>query len=303
MTHRVGREHRARLATVLLVALGTGLGLAAPAAADDVLLTNGRSFEGVIARVEGSRVHIRLPYGEMTLPMSRVERIDRGDSTLARYLAQKESLTRAGASAEGWLDLAAWARAHDLPDGVREAALTAAAVDPHAAGLAPVLRPLGYVFDDELDRWIRYEDAMRRRGFVLVEGEWMSREEQAERLRRAEEAASRARAERQAGELAATARDLRTVAEIQLAREAAQAQAAPVYGIPVGVWFGGFPVPVRHHPRPPEAPPGDGGPSSPPPREPPPGRLGHGGNLLPGDFIPGRLNTGAFPIPGKLPLH
>jgi hypothetical protein len=222
-----------------------------------VHLTNGRSFEDVLAEEVDSQVYIRMPGGELRLPKSQVERVEKGDSSFAEYLRRKGSLRR-GADARGWLALAEWARARGLQHGTREAALRAAEVDPKLQGLGPILRSLGYVLDEEQDRWIPYADAMRRRGFVQVGGQWLSREEMAERQRQRDEEAQR-RALRDAAEAtAAASRAQLALAELALYREAQRESAPPSLpypypyaGVPVVVWPGSGLPPSHGHGRPP----------------------------------------------------
>ncbi len=164
-------------ALALPIALAGFVGASAgrPAAADTVYLTNGEVFEGVIAQVGAKAVEIRLPYGEIRLPSSRVARVERSSSTFEEYLRRKEALG-GGASARRWLDLALWARTADFTDGVREAALRAAALDPRLDGLAPVMTSLGYVLDEDTGRWLSEDELLRRRGYVRVAGQWVSPE-------------------------------------------------------------------------------------------------------------------------------
>jgi len=68
-----------------------------------------------------------------------------------------------------------------MPQAAREAALKAATLNPHLAGVDSILRASGYVFDQDLDRWVSYDESMRRKGMVQVDGEWMSRRELAQR--------------------------------------------------------------------------------------------------------------------------
>lgn len=170
--------------------------LLAPAAAlaDDVFLTNGRVFEGVIAEETETQVRIRMAGGVLAIPRGQVLRVEKGESALAEYLRRKEALERdPDAGAEGWLALARWARSQKLEP--REAALRAARLDPRLPGLSPVLRDLGYVFDQELASWVPYAESMRRRGFVLADGEWIPREQYADRLKMLEYERARRRDE------------------------------------------------------------------------------------------------------------
>ncbi len=178
-------QNRNRLATVLLFFL-SGTLFASAASADVVYLTNGKSFEDVIAVVVDSQVQIKMPGGEIRLPRSSVARIETADSNFSEYLRRKAALGR-GAGAAEWLSLARWSKANGFDQGVREAGLKAANLDPHQPGLAALLKPLGYVYDDQLDSFVPYADAMHRKGFVQVGGQWITREENAERVREAED--------------------------------------------------------------------------------------------------------------------
>lgn len=192
-----------------LLALGS-LSLA-PLAADDVHLINGRVFEDVIAEVTDSTVRIKMAEGVLSLPREQVARVVESESSLAEYLRRKEALRRvAEVRASDWLDLALWARTQGLEHGVRESVMTAAQIDPRLAGLEPLMRGYGYVYEGELNSWIPFSDSMRRRGLVYSRGEWIPREEyqraqETERIRmearmeasRREHAAARAARERE----------------------------------------------------------------------------------------------------------
>jgi hypothetical protein len=285
---------RIRLAAVISFALLSG---SDAARADDVYLKNGRSFEGVIAEVTDSQVRIRMPGGLLSLPLSQVERVEKADSSFAEYLRRKEALRRAPEAPAGdWLDLARWARSRGLSQGARESALLAAQLDPHLSGLEPLMRGLGYVLDKELDRWIPYADSMRRRGFVQSNGQWISREEYAQRQRRQEEDLARLRAARAEVEArAAQVAQARRLAELEAREERERERrlyAAPEnYGIPL-YGFPGYWV------APPPAPPCCDGPGHPggghhqPPKPPERPRIDNGSSTytrMPGSLIPGRL--------------
>ena len=204
--------------------------VAAPALADDVYLVNGRKFEGVIAKTIDSQVRIQMQGGTLSLPSSQVLRVEQGDSSLAEYLRRKEALKKNPSTrAADWLALARWSQGKELDQATREAALAAAALDPKLAGLGPILRPYGYVFDSQIDRWVPYAESMRRRGFVQANGQWITREEYAARTRADEEENARRRAARD--EQARAAREDRLVAltELSLVRELARPEQTPVY--------------------------------------------------------------------------
>jgi hypothetical protein len=215
----------------------------APLLADDVYLKNGRSFEGVVAEVGDSQVRVHMPGGVISLPRSAVDHVQKADSSFAEYLRQKGALEsrengpQGARRAEDWVELARWARRHNLQQGTREAALTAAQIDPRQPGLPALLRGFGFVYEESLDRWIPYDDAMRLHGMVQEGGTWVSREEHAARLQELrEQQAARAAA-------AAAARDEAAAAMLQA--QAALAQQGAVDngyggGMTLGGFYGGF---------------------------------------------------------------
>ena len=259
---------RIRLCAVLFLALLSR----APGFADTVYLTNGRSFEGVIAEMTESEVKISMPGGSLSLPRSHVLRVEKSESDYAEYLKRKAVLQREGDAAD-WLRLARWAKSQGLEQGAREAALAAADLDPKLEGLAPVLRKYGYVLDEQLDRWIPYSDSMRRKGFVDWNGQWISREEHAARQRAQQEEMDRQRAERAAARAAQATQAAReaelALAEIELRERLSRTEAVDsvpyASGIPLYVYPWYVPPivtpPPCHHcgPHSPKMPARDGG--------------------------------------------
>jgi hypothetical protein len=244
------------LPLLLLVTL-----VAVPALADDVYLVNGRKFEGVVAETTDSQVRIQMQGGTLSLPKEQVLRVETGDSSLAEYLRRKEALKKnPSARAADWLELARWAHGKELDQATRESALAAATLDPKLEGLGPILRGYGYVLDPQLDRWVPYADSMRRRGLVLANGQWITRDEYQARLRAQEEDLARRAFARQAAARAAREDRLAALAELSAVHQLVQ-QPAPLYpypiygssyGVPVvvvpGFWGGGGePGPRPHH--------------------------------------------------------
>jgi hypothetical protein len=168
---------RIRLAAVFVA------GALAPLAAiaDSVYLKNGQSFEGVEAVVSGDTVQIELAIGRLRLPMSKVERIDEVNSTLGEYREREARLGHDTEDAEGWLELARWARTNDFDQGAEKAALVAARLDPDLPALESLMAGLGYELDAKAHQWIRYADAMRRKGLVEDRGEWVTPDQKRER--------------------------------------------------------------------------------------------------------------------------
>ena len=240
---------RNRIAPTLLLGLSLTGGVAS---ADDVFLMNGRKFEGVIAETTDTQVRIRMQGGVVSLPKSQVLRVEAKDSDLSGYLRRKEALRKSpDARAEDWLELARWAKTQGLEQGAREAALVAAELDPKLDGVATLLRGYKYSFDEQLGRWISYEESMRKRGFVFTQGAWISREEMAERARLQRESEARAHQMREAARADRAARQTEMLLAAQTAlladtvreRERERYVAAPDagYGWPVVVIPGYFP--------------------------------------------------------------
>ncbi len=304
---------RPRLAAAVLLLAATLLAFpTGPAAADDVYLTNGRVFEDVVARVEGDRVAIRMHHGLIRMPAEKVAQIVKEDSPLQTYLRRRAELEAqpGGGAAEDWIALARWVGDRGLATAFREAATTAARLDPTADGLEPLMRRLGLLYDEAVNRWVTEGELMRRRGFVAYDGVWVTPEQRAEAERRRAVALARrieARQERQRDQaLADLASALKTRAETD-----AEASRATSGGIPLGqVYYApGVWVPAPH--------PGhghgghgdgdtstggagDGDAGEPAPRRTaPPGRS-HRGTFRASDWIPGRLNPGAAPPPGSI---
>src|SRR5215218_3710925 len=239
---------RNRIASTLLLGFSV---MGAAASADDVFLKNGRKFEGVIAETTDTQVRIRMQGGVVSLPKSQVLRVESKDSDLSGYLRRKEALRRsADARAQDWLELARWAKTQGLEQGAREAALVAAELDPKLEGLATLLRGYKYTFDEQLGRWISYEDSMRKRGFVFTQGAWISREELAERARLQREAEAQVAQMREAARADRAARQTEMLLATQTAllqetvRERERDRYSSPYGAPYAAPYAGYGWPV-----------------------------------------------------------
>ena len=282
-------------------ALLFGLLSLAPAWADTVYLANGRKFENVVAETAETEVRIHMPGGSLSLPRSHVLRVESSDSTFSEYLRRKEALHRSGSASDAaaWLLLAQWAKVQGLDQGAREAALAAAALNPRLKGLAPLLRAHGFVLDEQLDRWIPYADSMRRRGFVLADGQWISREENEARQRARDEELARRRAERAATQAAQATQAVREV-ELALAtmelqqrqQRTEEPEGLPYYYAYPGYYWTAPPVvPPCHRCGPRPDPPAH--PDPPSPGQVPEQPRSHGVFHVPGSLLPGNLDAGA----------
>ena len=296
---------RNRIATTLLLGLTLTGGAVS---ADDVFLKNGRKFEGVIAETTDTQVRIRMQGGVVSLPKSQVLRVESKDSDLSGYLRRKEALRRsADTRAQDWLELARWAKVQGLEQGARDAALLAAELDPGLEGVATLLRGYKYTFDQELGRWLSYEESMRKRGFVFTQGAWISREELAERARLQREAEVQAQQMREAARAERAARQTEMLLATQTAllqetvRERERQQyVAPYagYGWPVVVVPGYFPRPCHHgdcnnNPPSPGGGGGEGGGAQ--PNRPSGGHTRSNFTRIPGSLIPGGYESSSSP--------
>jgi hypothetical protein len=129
--------------------------LATTLAADDVLLHNGQSFEGVDTAVDGDWLRVHLGNGSIRLPMALVAEVrDDPDATVTRWLEARAALeAKIDATADDWLDLARWADRRGFAHGVRFAADRAADLEPGRAELRAWMRRLGRTFDPAADAW------------------------------------------------------------------------------------------------------------------------------------------------------
>lgn len=269
--------------------LAAALLLGMPAVADDVHLTNGKVYEDVSASTDGTTVTIRLGFGTLRIPANRVERIDAAPSSVEELLVRERALEAdVTSSASDWLELAIWSRDRNLSSAARRAALVAAEREPGLEGLAALLTPAGYRLDEELGRWIPLAEWMGRRGLVLHEGEWISREEQAARLAR-DRAEGRAEEEREAARrLRIATETLAQAALLQAANEARERPREVVVYTGGSWWVPAVTLPARATGPPVD---GDGTQRRPPPSVEHPPRPNHGtyrdlARRQPGSFLP-----------------
>jgi hypothetical protein len=234
------------------------------AAADDVVLVNGRIFEGVIVTARDERqIRLRLPFGELALPSSLVAQVVESDSPLATFLERRRELTARGAAAEEWLELAQWAELRDLDYGYREVIQLVAKREPGLPGLAPHMRSLGFVLDEDGAAWVRPAPVTRAPAIQVASGPPPSEpsdpsrggEVESERLTRAVELMA-------AAQLARETRELR---ESETSRQAQLLAVQPVVVSPYILWTG-WTFPVVHSAEAP--PPADPNPAFPVVRRP-----------------------------------
>lgn len=139
--------------------------LAAPAAADEVVLRNGSVFSGRVLD-QGDRVSIQMDYGTLTFRKSEVRDIRRSDDPL-KELEQK---VEAASTPQKVFETALWARDRGLPGKANELLEKAILLDPDHEGAR---KALGY--ERHEGAWLRGDDLMVARGFVKHEGKWLQR--------------------------------------------------------------------------------------------------------------------------------
>lgn len=204
--------------------------VAPPAWADEVFLRGGGSIRGEVVQRTATSVVMEVGPGRMTLPMSRVERIEATTSDIAVYRERAARLSSGDAA--GWLALARWARERDLFTQARDAFERVASADPDNAAANAALGRVRLA-----GQWVTPEESYRARGYVPFEGGWVTPEERGAVLAfRAAEARAReltAEAEARAREAEARAR----TAEADAQRAEAEAQAAG-NGIPYSYVLG-----------------------------------------------------------------
>lgn len=114
-----------RLALGLMV---TVLPAGTTAVADEIHLKSGGRVSGRIVERTATRVAIETGPGRVTLPLSRVERIVEGRSSIEVFAERSAELD--GGDAAGWAELARWAEEHDLLTPARSAWQRVLAIDP-----------------------------------------------------------------------------------------------------------------------------------------------------------------------------
>ncbi len=168
--------------TAKAFALATLAVASGPLRADDVYLTNGSVFEEVVTRTTDTHVIIEMAIGKLTLPLAQVSEVVVADTPIAEFQRRHTALLedpRSGAA--NWLQLSRWGLANGLATQAGQAALFAARLDAGLEGLKPLLTGLGYERVESVG-WIARSDAMRLRGMVLYDGEWMTPDDRAARV-------------------------------------------------------------------------------------------------------------------------
>lgn len=195
---------------------GTALSLlvagSAPAAADIILLTNGKTLEGTLEEIGQDKVRVRLAYGSLSFSKDQIATVHPA-RTFEEILGESlQSLSPQ--DAQGRYQLARQARAEQSLTLYRKLLQEVVAIDPEHEGAR---RELGYVRHG--GEWVTETQLHRLRGDVKFRGQWMApqardqiliaeagrrqaaeerRQAQAEALRQRREAEAAARREAEA---------------------------------------------------------------------------------------------------------
>ena len=204
----------------------------APALGDEIYLKGGGRVSGRIVERTATRVAIETGPGRVTLPLTRVERIVEGRSTIEAFAEQAADL--AAGDVAGWADLARWAEQRDLLTQARFAWQRVLATDP---GHPEANAGLGRVPVD--GEWMSSDDAHRARGYVSYEGRWLTPGEHEAAVRERQADAATALLQREAN-LRAQEAEARVREAEALAREAEAGAEQASGGIPLGYGYGGF---------------------------------------------------------------
>jgi len=171
-------------------AFGLTLLLATQVAADEVYLHGGGRITGILVSQSPDAVEVEVGAGRITVPRSQVERIVEGETTLSLYIDRVQRL--AAEDTTGWLALGQWADRAGLTTQARDAFERVLTLDPENA---VAHRAMGHVRVE--GHWLTHDEAMLAKGFVLLDGEWVSPEQREATLaQRAEEHRARAEGER-----------------------------------------------------------------------------------------------------------
>lgn len=141
---------------------------AAPAAADEVELTNGRKISNCIAIVQEGKVRVEVGGGSMTFDEKDVVAIRPGDCPLKEVPARMDA-AKAANTAKAWFDFASWCGSAGIPKHVRAALEKVIQLDPnHSQARAQ----LGH--RKVQGKWLWGDALQQALGLVKFEGRWMT---------------------------------------------------------------------------------------------------------------------------------
>ncbi len=153
-----------------LLVTGLFLPLFTNASADTVYLKNGQKFEGKVV-VKGDQVILISERGsKMPFPKDRVARVERGPAPWEAYASKAAKVKPDDAAAN--FELAKWCRGKKL---YKRAAKHFDAVLKSEPDHTQAHKLLGH--EKVGDKWLSRDDALKAKGYVQVEGKWLSPEQ------------------------------------------------------------------------------------------------------------------------------
>ena len=162
-----------RLRTLLLLLLPL---LALPAAADTILLKDGRRFEGTVKSETETEVVFTTEFGDMTFKASEVSKIEKGRTPRQEFDARY----KAAKTAADFFEVGTWAAEQKLRSQARRAMRRTKELEPNHAGANTWLGFVKYkgqwVTEEDLAKLkLREDDAeMLKRGLVKHGERWVT---------------------------------------------------------------------------------------------------------------------------------
>jgi hypothetical protein len=199
--------------------------------ADVVYLKSGGAFSGRIVSRTATTIDMDIGAGRVGIPMVNVARVEESHSPLQEFADRAARIP--GDDGPGWLALGDWADAQGLGTQAREAYNRALSASPDNARANEAV---GNVYVG--GRWVGGDEALRARGYIKFEGQWMMPAEHEAILRErvAENAMEHQRREGEERAREAEARADEAEARARQAEADAEATAKAQDGIPV--WYG-----------------------------------------------------------------
>lgn len=187
--------------------------------ADVLHLDRGGRVEGVVIEETAERITIEMGSGRLTLPRSRVLRVERAESALASLRAQASVL--APGDVNGRIALARQASENRLSALAHDLWSSVLRLDPSNA---EAHRALGHVLVE--GEWMDRDEAYRAQGLVPFEGQWIRPSERAQIEAVRDRAAAESRRDDESRRALRDAEERARRAEAEAARARADAMRA-----------------------------------------------------------------------------
>ena len=143
---------------------------AGPAAADEILLTNGRTIQGLRRTDQHlpGKVVVEVGSGTLILDEREVSSVKEGRSPLHDYQDRWEKVKDSDKAGDYW-SLARWAKEKKLTRYLRPLAEKVIELEPDHEGARAQLR-----HEKLHGRWMTFEEAKEAKGFIKRGGRWIT---------------------------------------------------------------------------------------------------------------------------------